>query len=244
MLGDRRVDHPARPELVEQALADLVGALILGDLLAHQKHIRIRAHFHRHRIPERLTHGDGLGRPPVALGLGRRRRGRDGQGRHRLRLGLRRGLGHGRCTRGRRGRGGGGGTLAAADLGDRRVDGDTFGAFLDKDGGELALIHRLDLHGRLIGLDLGDDVAGLDLLADLLEPAGELALGHRRTEGRHQDLRRHGAQASTRMSVQSSFGSGSGLDCAKSAASWTTAFTASSIFLISASSTPSSVSRW
>ena len=31
-LGDRRVDHPARAEFLEQALADLIGALIFGDL--------------------------------------------------------------------------------------------------------------------------------------------------------------------------------------------------------------------
>ena len=37
VLGDRRVDHPLGAELLQQALADLVGALVLGDLLAHQE---------------------------------------------------------------------------------------------------------------------------------------------------------------------------------------------------------------
>ena len=43
MLGDRRVDHPLRAELIQQALADLVGALVLRDLLADQEHACRRA---------------------------------------------------------------------------------------------------------------------------------------------------------------------------------------------------------
>ena len=53
---------------------------------------------------------------------------------------------------------------------DRRVHRDAFGAFLDQNPGELALVHRLDLHRRLVGLDLGNDVAGLHLVADILQP--------------------------------------------------------------------------
>ena len=55
-----------------------------------------------------------------------------------------------------------------------------------------ALVDRLDLHGGLVGLDLGDDVAGLDRVALVLQPLGEVALGHGRRQGRHQDLDRHG----------------------------------------------------
>ena len=43
LLGDGRIDHALRPELLEQALADLVGALVLRHLLAHQEHVRRRA---------------------------------------------------------------------------------------------------------------------------------------------------------------------------------------------------------
>ena len=39
-----------------------------------------------------------------------------------------------------------------------------------------ALVDRLDLHGRLVGLDLGDHVARLDLVALLLQPLGKIAL--------------------------------------------------------------------
>ena len=37
IFGDRRIDHAPFAELIEQALADLVGALILADLLAHEE---------------------------------------------------------------------------------------------------------------------------------------------------------------------------------------------------------------
>jgi hypothetical protein len=44
VLGDRRIDDALGAELVQQALADLVGALILGDLLAHQEDVLVAAH--------------------------------------------------------------------------------------------------------------------------------------------------------------------------------------------------------
>ncbi len=70
VLGDRRVDHALGTELVQQALADFVGALILRDLLADQEHIGVAAHLQRHGVAQRLAHGDRLGWPPVLLGGG------------------------------------------------------------------------------------------------------------------------------------------------------------------------------
>jgi hypothetical protein len=43
-LGDRCVHHPHGAELIEQPAADLVGALIDSDLLAHQEHVRVPLH--------------------------------------------------------------------------------------------------------------------------------------------------------------------------------------------------------
>ena len=60
VLGDRRVDDAARAELVQHALADLVGALVLRDLLAHQEHALVGAHLLGHRVAQRLAHGDCL----------------------------------------------------------------------------------------------------------------------------------------------------------------------------------------
>ena len=48
-------------------------------------------------------------------------------------------------------------------------------------------------HRRLVGLNLGDDVAGLDPLALSHKPLGELALLHSRRQRGHQDGRGHGA---------------------------------------------------
>ena len=42
-------------ELVEQALRDLVGALIFGDFLAHHEHALVAAHFLGHRVAQRLA---------------------------------------------------------------------------------------------------------------------------------------------------------------------------------------------
>ena len=54
-----------------------------------------------------------------------------------------------------------------------------------------ALVHRFVFHRRLVGLDLGDDVTRLDLVALFLEPLGEVALFHRGRQRRHQDVDGH-----------------------------------------------------
>ena len=73
-LGDRRVDDAPGAELVEQALAHLVGALVFGDLLAHQEHRRVAPHLLRHGVAQGLAHAQGPRLAP--LGLRRRRHGR------------------------------------------------------------------------------------------------------------------------------------------------------------------------
>ena len=57
VLGDRRVDDALGAELLQQALRDLVGALILGDLLAHHEHAVVGAHLLGHGVAQRLAHG-------------------------------------------------------------------------------------------------------------------------------------------------------------------------------------------
>ena len=83
--------------------------------------------------------------------------------------------------------------VLAEDEGDGRVDLHALRALGHEDAAERALVHRLHLHRRLVGLDLGEHVAGLDLVAFLLVPLGEIALGHGRRQRRHQHLDRHGA---------------------------------------------------
>ena len=56
VLGDRRVDDALVAELLQQALADLVGALVLGDLLAHQEDVRVAAHLLGHGVAQRFAH--------------------------------------------------------------------------------------------------------------------------------------------------------------------------------------------
>ena len=44
--------------------------------------------------------------------------------------------------------------------------------------GQITVAEHLDIHDRLVGLDRGDDVAALDLVADVLFPADNDTFGH------------------------------------------------------------------
>ena len=87
--------------------------------------------------------------------------------------------------------------LAGEDR-DRRADLHPVGAFGDQDLGDLALVDRLELHRRLVGLDLGEDVARLHLVALLDQPFGERALLHRRGKRGHLEFDGHRAVSSER----------------------------------------------
>jgi hypothetical protein len=53
-----------------------------------------------------------------------------------------------------------------------------------------ALVERPKLHGRLVGLDLGEELVDLDAVAGLLVPRASWTLLHRRGElGHVEDLR-------------------------------------------------------
>jgi hypothetical protein len=71
-----------------------------------------------------------------------------------------------------------GGVLGAlGEDGDHGADGGLF-ALLDDDCGHRAGVEGLHFHGGLVGLDLGDGLPLLDLVALFLEPPDEGALGH------------------------------------------------------------------
>ena len=78
---------------------------------------------------------------------------------------------------------------------DHRADLHAVGALRDDDLADRALVDRLELHRRLVGLDLGHDVAGLDRVAFLDQPLGQRALLHRRGQRGHLDLDRHGCSS-------------------------------------------------
>ena len=75
---------------------------------------------------------------------------------------------------------------------DRRADLHAVGALRHENLRDLALVDCLKLHCRLVGLDLGEDIAGIDLVALLDEPFGKRALLHRRRKGGHFEFGRHG----------------------------------------------------
>ena len=56
---------------------------------------------------------------------------------------------------------------------------------------DLAVIDRLDLHGRFISLDLGDHVSGAHCIALAHMPFDELAFLHGGRERGHQNLWHH-----------------------------------------------------
>ena len=65
------------------------------------------------------------------------------------------------------------------------------GALGDQDLAELAVIDGFHLHGRLVGLDLGDDVAGAHRIALAHQPFDELPLLHGGRERRHENFGWH-----------------------------------------------------
>ena len=79
----------------------------------------------------------------------------------------------------------------AGQHGDDRIDRDVLCPLRHHDLGERALVDRLVFHRGLVGLDLGDHIAGLDLVALLLQPARKIALLHRRRQCRHEDVGGH-----------------------------------------------------
>ena len=78
---------------------------------------------------------------------------------------------------------------------DELVDRHVLGAFRHDDLGQHAVVDGLVFHRRLVGLDLGDDVAGLDRVAFFLEPTREVALLHRGRQRRHEDVHGHGGSS-------------------------------------------------
>ena len=65
-LADRRVDDALGAELLEHALADLVGAVVLGDFLAHEEDVLVALHLLGHRLAEGFANcitGIGSNRP-------------------------------------------------------------------------------------------------------------------------------------------------------------------------------------
>ena len=65
------------------------------------------------------------------------------------------------------------------------------GTIADQDAKQRAVGIGLELHRRLVGLDLRQDVALLEGVARLLQPAGDGALLHRVAEARHRELFGH-----------------------------------------------------
>ena len=184
-LGDGGVDHPLGAEFVQQSLADLIGALILGHFLAQQEHGRVDPHLLGHGVAQRLAHRLALEAGiDLLVGSGRRQRRRSGGNGY--------DGGRGCRNRSRCGGGQGGHILALAQQHrDDGIDRHPLGAGGNQDAAHHAVLDGFQFHGGLIGLDLGQDIAGFDGIALGLEPFGELALGHGRGQSGHQNLNRH-----------------------------------------------------
>ena len=212
---DRSVDDALLAELLQKTLRDLVGALVLGHLLAHHEDRGVATHLFGHRVAQGFAHRHGhhlgVGRElrldphggaALKAVIGRisdrfataapRRRGFRGDiGRTGLGT-CRRCNGRNRAVGGfRNGRRGIGRFAIGPDHADRRVDRDVVGPFLHQDGAERALVDGLHLHGGLVGLDLGQHVAGFDRVPDLLDPFAQLALLHRGRQSGHQYVGGH-----------------------------------------------------
>ena len=67
--------------------------------------------------------------------------------------------------------------------------------------GQNAIVERLHFHGRLVRLDLGQDVAGHDFVARLLAPFDEGPLGHGVAQLGHFNVGGHGKKRSRKESA-------------------------------------------
>ncbi len=79
----------------------------------------------------------------------------------------------------------------ASDDRDRGTDLHAVRTFCDQNLGDLAFVDGFELHRRLVGLDLGKNVAGLHLVAFLHQPLGERALLHSGGKGGHLEFDWH-----------------------------------------------------
>ena len=57
MFGDRRIDHPAGAEFLQQPLRDFIGAFVFGDLFADDENAVVAAHLLGHRVAQGFAHG-------------------------------------------------------------------------------------------------------------------------------------------------------------------------------------------
>ena len=80
-----------------------------------------------------------------------------------------------------------------ADHRDGRIHFHILGAFGHENGGQRPLIDGFHFHGGLVGFDLGQHVAGLDIVTDFFQPFGKLALFHGGRQGGHQNVRHVGS---------------------------------------------------
>jgi hypothetical protein len=71
------------------------------------------------------------------------------------------------------------------------VDLHALGALGDQDLAHYAFVHRLEFHRGLVGLDLGEDIAGRDRVALLHQPFRERAFLHRGGQRGHQNFGCH-----------------------------------------------------
>ena len=209
---DRSINDASRAELLQQVLRDLVGALVLGDLLAHHEHALVGAHLFRHRVAQRLSHRHRHDRRPLGhfgIVLGLADVGHEVAGRRfehmwsrrgfvllRFRCRNRRLLGHRRLglllrIGDRRGRGRLDALTITRQQGNRLADLHAIGALRHEDLGDLALVYGLELHRSLVGFDLGQDVTRFDVVAFLHQPFGKRPLLHRRRKRGHLELGRH-----------------------------------------------------
>ena len=181
-------------ELVEQALADLVGALVLGDLLAHQEDVAVAAHLLGHRVAQRLAHRLGAERRALGhLGLARRLGARDRRlRRHR---GGRRllGLGDGRRPAPARAR------RSAAEASSPSSSSTAIGVLtftpsVPSSTRIFPTVPSSTASNSIVALSVSISAMiwpEVTAVALLDQPFRERSLLHRRRQGGHQDLRGH-----------------------------------------------------
>jgi hypothetical protein len=190
------------PNSCSRPWRDLVGALVLGDFLAHQEDVLVAAHLLGHRVAQRLAHGhvDHLG-ALGHFGIGATGRGGGrGRGARRPSAGASAPAGSAACfaagRRRRLGRGGAASALSpslASQHGDRRVDLHALGAFGDQDLADLVPSSTASTSIVALSVSISAMTSpDFTVVAFLHQPFGQLALLHGGRQGGHQDFDRMG----------------------------------------------------
>lgn len=192
MLSNRCIEEEIGKKLIKKKMSDIVGEMILGELIKNDEEIGIEENLLRNGIEKRLEKSKGKNlseRRNIRVGrkLKRRRiwRGRKGIGivLLRIRILIRR-IGIWRRRRKDIGRN----IEVEKKKGNRSIEIKELGELIEKKFENGELIKRLELNSRIVGIDLGDKIEGSKIVELFIEKFGEIEIINGRGKWGNENL--------------------------------------------------------